>query len=91
MKELIKNNHYKIVKVELPAGANMPRHYATSEAFVMVEQGDALLICKDEKCELRPGMNVCIPSHEEHILKVIEEFKALIVLSSDAVIIYPAA
>lgn len=39
MKELETNDHYKVLKVELPAGTNMPRHFATSDAFVIVESG----------------------------------------------------
>lgn len=88
MIELAKNDHYKIVKVELPAGTNMPRHFATSDAFVIVEDGSALLIYKGETCELVAGTQLCITSHEEHILKVTEDFKALIVLASEAAIIY---
>ena len=88
MEELIKNDYYKIFKVELPAGTNMPRHFATSDAFVIVEAGSALLIYKGETCELHAGSNLCIASHEEHILKVVEDFKALIVLSKDGVITY---
>ncbi len=88
MKELEKNDYYKVVQVELPAGANMPRHFATSAAFVIVESGNALLICKDETSELVKGSTLSIPSHEPHILKVVQDFKALIVMASDAVITY---
>ena len=87
MQEIEKNNNYKIVKVELAAGASMPRHFATSAAFVIVQSGNALLICKDETCELVKGSTLSLPSHEPHILKVIKDFKALIVLASDAAII----
>ncbi|MGN6396733.1 MAG: cupin domain-containing protein [Mucilaginibacter sp.] len=90
MEELIRNNQYRILKVELPAGTNMPRHFATSDAFIIVESGNALLIYKGETFELHAGANQCISSHEEHILKVIEDFKALIVLGSDGVITYSA-
>lgn len=89
MKELEKNDHYKILKVELPAGADMPRHFATSDAFVIVESGNALLICKGETNELVKGSTLSIPSHEPHILKVIQDFKALVVMAGDAVITYP--
>lgn len=90
MQELETNKHYKILKVELPAGTNMPRHFATSDAFIIVESGNALLICKDETSELTQGSTLSIPSHEPHILKVVQDFKALIVMASDAVISYPA-
>lgn len=88
MEELTKNNQYRIIKIELPAGTNMPRHFATSDAFIMVESGSALLIYKGETFELYAGANQSIAAHEEHILKVVEDFKALLVLGSDAVITY---
>ncbi|HEY9364352.1 MAG TPA: cupin domain-containing protein, partial [Chitinophagaceae bacterium] len=67
---------------------NMPRHFATSDAFVIVESGNALLIYKGETCELKKGTSLSIPAHEPHILKVIEDFKAYIILGSDALITY---
>jgi quercetin dioxygenase-like cupin family protein len=88
MQELERNDHYKVLQVELPAGTNMPRHFATSDAFVIVESGNALLICKGETCELVQGSTLSIPSHEPHILKVIQDFKALIIMAGDAMITY---
>ncbi|HEY8784172.1 MAG TPA: cupin domain-containing protein [Mucilaginibacter sp.] len=88
MKEIEANDHYKVLKVELPAGTNMPRHFATSDAYVIVESGKALFICKSETCELKKGSNLSIPAHEPHILKVIEDFKAYIVLANDALITF---
>jgi quercetin dioxygenase-like cupin family protein len=88
MQELEKNDHYKVLQVDLPAGTNMPRHFATSAAFVIVESGNALLICKGETSELVRGSTLSIPSHEPHILKVVQDFKALIVMAGDAVITY---
>ena len=69
MEELTKNNQYRIIKIELPAGTNMPRHFATSDAFIMVESGSALLIYKGETFELCAGANQSIAAHEEHILE----------------------
>lgn len=86
MKELQTNDHYKVVKVELPAGANMPRHFVTSDAFIIVESGNALLIYKGEVHELKPGSNLSIPANESHLLKIITDFKAFIILANDALI-----
>lgn len=86
MKEIEKNDHYKIVAVELQAGTNMPKHLATSDAYIFVESGDALLIFKGETYELTPGSNMSIPSHEPHLLKVIRDFKAFVVLAKDAIV-----
>lgn len=88
MQELERNDNYKVLRIELSAGTNMPRHFATSEAFVIVESGNALLICKGETSELVKGSTLTIPSHEPHILRVIQDFKAMIVLGSEAVITY---
>ncbi len=88
MKELQRNDHYKILQVELPSGASMPRHFVTSDAFVVVEAGHALLICKNETCELSTGNSVSIPAREPHMLKIIEDFKAYVVLANDALINY---
>jgi len=90
MKEIEKNDHYKILTVELPAGANMPRHTATSDAYIIVESGNALLIFKGETYELNKGSNMTIPSLEPHLLKVIGDFKAFVVLAKDAVIDFAA-
>ena len=81
MLEPQKNEHYKEVKVELAAGVNMPSHVATTDVFVIVESGDALVIHKGETCELGPGSNEAIPAHEPHLLKVISDFKAFIILA----------
>jgi len=90
MKEIEANDHYKILKVELSAGTNMPRHFATSDAYVIVESGNALFICEGETCELKKGSNLSIPANEPHLLKVIEDFNAYIILANDAQITFDA-
>lgn len=88
MHELLKNENYKVVKVEFAAGTNMPRHLATSEAFVIVESGEALLVYKGETNELGPGSTEAIPANEPHLLKVTSDFKAFIILANNAEIHY---
>jgi quercetin dioxygenase-like cupin family protein len=90
MKELQKNDHYKIIKVDISAGNTMPRHFATSDAYVIVESGNALLICKHETAELTTGSHVSIPAYEPRMLKIIENFSASVVLASGAVIEFSA-
>lgn len=77
MEELLKNEQYKVVKVEFSAGTHMPRHFATSEAFVIVESGEAFLIYKGDAYELGPGSSEAIPAHEPHLLKVISVLRLL--------------
>lgn len=91
MKELLKNEHYKVIKVEFAAGTNMPRHLATPDAFVIVERGSALLIYKGETLDLMPGATVSIQANEQHMLKIIDDFSAYIILAGDAAIHFVAA
>ncbi|GAB2977522.1 hypothetical protein GCM10027049_10850 [Mucilaginibacter puniceus] len=88
MQEIEKNEHYKVVKIEFPAGMNMPRHSATSDAFLIVETGEALLVYKGDTYELASGAYQTIPAFEPHLLKVISDFKAYIILAKDAEINY---
>ncbi|MCO5948609.1 cupin domain-containing protein [Mucilaginibacter flavidus] len=81
MEELLRNVQYKVVKVEFSAGTHMPRHFANSKAFVIVESGEALLIYKGDTYELGPASSEAIPAHEPHLLKVISDFKAFIILA----------
>lgn len=88
MEKLTTNDHYQVVKVEFPAGKIMPRHVATSDAFLIVESGSALLVYGSETYELNKGDNISIPTNEQHLLRPIEDFKGYIVLSRDGRIEY---
>ena len=44
------------------------------------------MIFRGETYELSQGSNMTIPSREPHLLKVIRDFKAFVVLAKDAVI-----
>lgn len=84
MKQLQITDYYKVVKVEFAAGHSMPRHIATSDAFLIVESGKALLIFEKETVELKQGITQSIPANEEHMLKIIDDFKAYIVMANES-------
>lgn len=84
MKQLHINDHYKVVRVEFAAGHSMPRHVATSDAFLIVESGKALLIFEKETFELDGGSTQPIPANEEHMLKIIDDFKGYIILANES-------
>ncbi len=84
MKQLQITDHYKVVKVEFAAGHSMPRHVATSDAFLIVESGNALLIFEKETFELSRGSTQPIPANEEHMLKIIDDFKGYIILANES-------
>ena len=88
MKPIQITDHYKVIQVELAAGHSLPRHIATSDAFLIVESGTALLIFSGETFELSKGMNLPIPANEQHMLKIIDDFKGYIILANEARIQY---
>ena len=80
MKQLHTNDNYKILQVELSAGSSMPRHFVTSDSFIIVETGTAMLFFVDQTYELMPGAYMNIPAGEHHMLTVNDDFKAFIVM-----------
>lgn len=88
MEELFHNGSYKVMQVTIPGGQNMPSHHASSDAFVIVQEGEALLIFSDETIELHPGSHHAIPAAKQHILKVVKDFRALIVMEAGAEITF---
>ncbi|MDP9079609.1 MAG: hypothetical protein M3O71_19445 [Bacteroidota bacterium] len=89
MEKLKNDKDLQIIDIKLPAGANISGHIATCDACLMVEAGKALLIFAGETRELSPGVVTLIPANEQHLLKIIKDFKAIIILEKDALIKYP--
>lgn len=89
MTELLYNEHYKIATIELTAGTNMPRHFSDCEGYLIVEKGNALLIYPGETYELSSGSNLSIPPNEHHLIKVIEDFKAYLILGNKSSVTFP--
>jgi quercetin dioxygenase-like cupin family protein len=88
MENLSENKEVKIVQVAYLAGTNMRRHIASCDAYLVAEEGYALLIYANEKIEINQGNFAMIPANEEHMLKVIQDFKGFIVLQQDGVITF---
>ena len=88
MENLTGENIVKIIPVAYTTGSNMPRHIATCDAYLVAEEGNALLIYAGERQEVKKGSFAMIPANEEHILKVIEDFKGFIVLQIGAQITF---
>ncbi|MCC7524741.1 MAG: cupin domain-containing protein [Chitinophagaceae bacterium] len=84
MKELHKNDQYKILGVSLQAGEAMPLHEASSDAFVILKKGRGRVSFSDRVVELNAGESLLIKAHEPHKLEVLEDFSSCIVLGSEA-------
>lgn len=86
MNQLFANEHYKVLNIILNAGQLMPRHFATSDAFIIVISGSALLTLDSEQIELKTGGHYAIPAMMEHTLQVLQDFNACVVMTAEAVV-----
>lgn len=78
--ETYTGGYHKILKINIPAGETMEEHYSTSDAFIIVFEGKAKLIFKNEEIELVSESVFLIPAIKPHSLKVIEDLRAYLVL-----------
>ncbi|WP_018477369.1 cupin domain-containing protein [Pontibacter roseus] len=84
MKEIHANSSYKVLNVNLAKGEEMPRHYASSDAFLFVREGKAVLKLQEREVTLESGFTLLIPANEPHSLHVLEDFAAAVVLAAGA-------
>ncbi|WP_242920175.1 cupin domain-containing protein [Pontibacter liquoris] len=84
MKEIHANAAYKVLKVTLAKGEKMPQHFASSDAFLILEKGKVKLQLPDKEVELVQGATWHIPAGLPHSLQVLEDFSAYVVLAGQA-------
>ncbi|MEO8569378.1 MAG: cupin domain-containing protein [Ginsengibacter sp.] len=84
MKQLYRNDYYKVIEVTLNDGEVMPQHKATSDAFILVKEGTGKIIFSDNEIELQQGSTFMIPANKEHRLQVHEAFNACIIFAPEA-------
>jgi quercetin dioxygenase-like cupin family protein len=84
MDEIYAGDQYKILHVIVPAGGAIPEHFATSDAFVIVQRGAAELEFASSKLILQPGISFLIPARKPHKLRATAEFEAHIVIGAEA-------
>jgi quercetin dioxygenase-like cupin family protein len=83
MKKIYENEFYKIMNVSLKKGEALPKHKATSAAFVIVKQGRGKIVFDNREVWLQHDSTELIPANETHTLEVLEDFRASIVLGKD--------
>jgi len=86
MQQVLADKNHKILKVEFPAGSQMPEHHATSDAFIILVKGRANIVFKDGEHELKSGDSFLIPERKKHHLSIKEDFMAYVVMGPDAAI-----
>ena len=83
IKLIYENEFYKIMSVVLKKGESLPKHKATSDAFIIVKEGQGKIIFDDRVIVLDHESTQLIPANQTHTLDVLEDFKANIILGKD--------
>jgi quercetin dioxygenase-like cupin family protein len=74
----------KVLKVTGRSGMQMPLHYSTKEAVLIVQEGSALLRIDEKEHLLDAGDSFIIPARQIHNLSLKSAFKALVIMSLDS-------
>ena len=75
---------FKTLEVTAEAGAVMPPHHCTSEAVVVVLEGEATLVMEEGDTPLVAGTSFLIPAGKTLTLNVARTFKATVIMGSNA-------
>lgn len=74
----------KVFEVSGKIGMVMPQHHSTMEAVVTIKSGKANLIFEDSEFVLVTGTTFLIPAGKTHVLKILEDFQAVVVMLVDS-------
>ncbi|HBG87167.1 MAG TPA: cupin [Marinilabiliaceae bacterium] len=75
---------FKVLQVSGKAGLEMPLHYSTQEAVVIVLEGSALLLIDKTEHLLLAGRSFIIPARQHHSLQLKQDFKALVIMAEES-------
>lgn len=83
MKEVYSNDKYKVLSVTLNKNESMPKHHATSDAFLIGKKGKGKISFVDREVILSQGETLLIKANEPHQMEILEDFASCIILDSD--------
>ncbi|GAB1450251.1 hypothetical protein MASR2M47_03070 [Draconibacterium sp.] len=75
---------FKVYMVTGKKGMEMPLHYSTYEAVVIVQEGTGLLSIDGQEHLLETGSSFIIPAGRNHSLVLKSDFKSLVVMALDS-------
>lgn len=75
---------FKVLQVTGEAGAQVPLHYSTQEAVIIVQEGTAQLEIDEVKHMLQAENVFIIPAGKNHTLTLKAPFKAFVIMSKDS-------
>ena len=84
MSILKSGKEYKILIVTGVKDSQMPSHYSTKEAIIILLKGEALLKMGGIDVRLLPGEFTIIPAAEPHTLFIKEDFEANVIMALDS-------
>ena len=80
MKEIYCNDKYKVLSVTLDKGESMPKHHATSDAFLIGKKGKGKITFNDREVVLCQGETLLIKANDPHQMEILEDFASCIIL-----------
>jgi len=83
VKLLSKGSKFTAKQMEAKAGDLLPKHLATIESVLTVIEGECILTLDNTDHTLKRGDSFIVPSDVVHQIKVIEDFKAVHVMTND--------
>lgn len=83
MKEVYSNDKYKVLSVILNKGEAMPKHHATSDAFLIAKKGKGKITFTDKEVTLSAGETLLIKANDPHHMEILEDFASCIILDSE--------
>lgn len=79
-----KGKTMKVLEVRGSEGMNMPEHYCTGEAVLIIDRGSAVLKMLGKEHVLKQHDSVIIPQGEKHTLTITGDFQSHVVMEVDA-------
>jgi quercetin dioxygenase-like cupin family protein len=88
VKLLHQNKLFKVLQASGKKGSSLPTHYCTDEAFIVANEGTAILEIEGKAHVLAVSSHATIPANARHTLRLTSDFLGFIVMHSDASIQY---
>ncbi|MES1214768.1 MAG: hypothetical protein ABUT20_04550 [Bacteroidota bacterium] len=89
IRRILETTKYKLAWIYGGAGMEIPAHQVKDESVLLVQQGNAILIFKNQVVELKKNDCRVIPANAMHSLKLSGDFEGLTIMSADARLEFP--
>lgn len=76
---LYKDDRFHVMLLQLPEGEELKPHTSKTDAFCIVQKGEADFILEGEKFHLKKGDLFSFKAKQEHSVKAITDFTMLLI------------